>query len=323
MSKITVGSLFSGIGGLELGLERTGGFRTIWFSEIDDYASAVLKKHWPGVPNLGDITKVNWNEIERPGMLTGGFPCQDISVAGKGKGIREGKRSGLWREYAEAIRILRPRYALIENVPELAIRGLDVVLADLAEIGYDAEWFTLSAADVGAWHRRQRIFIIAPPVRGGCDDGSDNRERGRLLPPEIRAPTQEEQKRDGRLARIGEDGDDVPHTEDIGCERSRTSRLGRDGLEDDGAAIPDALRGAIQGGRASRKQEPITSAIERLSGCRRAANKRGIWATEPGMGRVADGVPNRVDRIKCLGNAVVPACAEVIGEYILETEVLL
>jgi DNA (cytosine-5)-methyltransferase 1 len=94
-------------------------------------------------------------------MLTGGFPCQDISVAGKGKGIREGERSGLWREYAKAIRSLRPRYALIENVSAITQRGLDIVLADLAEAGYDAEWFTLSASDVGAWHRRERIFIFA------------------------------------------------------------------------------------------------------------------------------------------------------------------
>ena len=100
---ITVGSLFSGIGGIELGLERTGGFKTIWNCEIDPYASAVLKKHWPDVPNLGDITKVDWDGVERPEMLCGGFPCQDISVAGKGKGIEGGYRSGLWFEYAKAI----------------------------------------------------------------------------------------------------------------------------------------------------------------------------------------------------------------------------
>src|SRR3990167_11328772 len=110
---ITVGSLFSGIGGIEYGLEKTEGFRTIWFVENYRYASAVLRKHWPAIPNLGDITKIEWEKVEKPDMLTGWFPCQDISIAGKRKGINA-ERSGLWKEYAKAIRILRPKYALIE-----------------------------------------------------------------------------------------------------------------------------------------------------------------------------------------------------------------
>lgn len=158
---LKVGSLFSGIGGIEYGLERTGKFKTIWNCEIDPYASAVLKRHWPDVPNLGDITKVDWSKVPKPDLICGGFPCQDISIAGKGKGIVEGKRSGLWSEFARAIRILRPRYALVENVPELANRGLWLVLADLAQMGYDAEWKIVSAAEVGAPHKRERIFIIA------------------------------------------------------------------------------------------------------------------------------------------------------------------
>ena len=125
---ITVGSLFSGIGGIDLGLERTGGFKTIWFSEIEPYCNAVLEKNFPGVPNIGDITKVDWNGVEKPDMLVGGFPCQDISVAGKQKGIKEGTRSGLWFEFAEAIRALRPRLILVENVPNLLNKGMEIVL---------------------------------------------------------------------------------------------------------------------------------------------------------------------------------------------------
>lgn len=159
---LTVGSLFSGIGGLERGLEATGGFKTIWQCEIDPYASAVLKKHWPEVPNLGDITKVRWEDVKRPDVICGGFPCQDISVAGKGAGIKEGTRSGLWSEYAKAIRILRPKYALIENVSILTKRGLDIVLSDLAKAGYDAEWRDIRASDVGAPHRRERESLLLP-----------------------------------------------------------------------------------------------------------------------------------------------------------------
>jgi DNA (cytosine-5)-methyltransferase 1 len=158
---ITVGSLFSGIGGMELGLERTGKYKVIWNCEINPYCIEVLKKHWKDVPNLGDITKVNWNEIEKPELICGGFPCQDISIAGKGQGIKEGTRSGLWSEFAKSIRILRPKYALIENVPMLSKRGLNIVLADLAKMGYNAEWGIISASSVGAMHKRERIFIIA------------------------------------------------------------------------------------------------------------------------------------------------------------------
>src|SRR3990167_684603 len=157
---LKVGSLFSGIGGIDLGLERTGGFKIVWFSEIEPYCIEVLKKHWPEVKNHGDITKIKWEDVERVDVLAGGFPCQDISVAGKGAGIIEGKRSSLWKYFAAAIRALRPSYVIIENVSALSNRGLDVVLANLAKEGYDAEWLDLRASDFGAPHKRERIFII-------------------------------------------------------------------------------------------------------------------------------------------------------------------
>src|SRR3990170_3175724 len=116
---LTIGSLFSGIGGLELGLERTRHFKTIWQCENDPYAIKVLEKHWSKVRRYGDITKVDWKGVERPDLICGGFPCQDISIASKRAGIK-GKRSGLWSEFARCLEILRPKYALIENVPMLA-----------------------------------------------------------------------------------------------------------------------------------------------------------------------------------------------------------
>ncbi len=158
---ISVGSLFSGIGGIELGLERTGNFRTEWFVENNGYARAVLRKHWPGLPIHSDITQMDWSKVAPVDMLTGGFPCQDLSYAGKGAGIKEGSRSGLWKEFYRAIRILRPKFVFVENVSALLSRGLDIVLGDLAAIGYDAEWYCVTASSVGAPHRRDRIFIIA------------------------------------------------------------------------------------------------------------------------------------------------------------------
>lgn len=155
-----IGSLFSGIGGIEIGFEKAGGFETVWFVEKDPYTQAVLRKHWPKTPIYKDIKNLDFSKVEKPDILTGGFPCQDISTNGKRKGL-SGPRSGLWKEFARAIRCLRPRFAFIENVSNLTNIGLNEVLADLAEIGYDAEWFDIRASDFKAPHIRERIFIVA------------------------------------------------------------------------------------------------------------------------------------------------------------------
>ena len=253
-----VGSLFAGIGGFDLGLERAG-MSVAWQSEIDPYASAVLRKHWPDVPNLGDIRNIrNPPTVD---VLCGGFPCQDISVAGKGAGI-EGERSGLWREYARIIGEVRPRFVVVENVAALLGRGLGRVLGDLSEIGYDAEWHCISAAHVGAPHIRERIWIVAypDPMRELQPQGGEQDQRGR----------------------IGDRREDVadPHN-------SRRIKQWR----------PFAIR-----------EEFV------------AAERGGWWRAEPDVGRVADGIPARVDRIRCLGNAIVPQIAEIIGRAIVAAE---
>lgn len=156
--------LFSGIGGFSLGLERTGGFKTIAFCEIEEYPIRVLAKHWPKVKCYHDIRNLTAEQLAAdklvPNVLCGGFPCQDISLAGKGAGI-DGKQSGLWREYARLIGEIRPRYVIVENVAMLLVRGFDRVLGDLAALGYDAEWECIPASAFGAPHRRDRIWIVA------------------------------------------------------------------------------------------------------------------------------------------------------------------
>jgi DNA (cytosine-5)-methyltransferase 1 len=158
--------LFAGIGGFSLGLERTGGFETAAFCEIDKKAQLVLRKHWPNVPIFEDVSELSKEKLDAEGIsidvITGGFPCQDISLAGKGAGL-EGERSGLWFQFHRLIQEIQPRYALIENVSALRSRGLDVVLSGLAEIGYDAEWHCIPASAVGAPHRRDRVWIVAYP----------------------------------------------------------------------------------------------------------------------------------------------------------------
>lgn len=157
---LTIGSLFSGIGGLELGLEVAGVGKTIWQVEQDDFCRNVLAKHWPEAERFDDIKTVGANNLKYADIICGGFPCQDISLAGSGAGLA-GERSGLWGEMHRVIREIRPRFVIVENVPALAGRGLGTVLGDLASCGYDAEWDCISAASIGACHRRDRLFIIA------------------------------------------------------------------------------------------------------------------------------------------------------------------
>jgi DNA (cytosine-5)-methyltransferase 1 len=174
MSKLRVLDLFSGIGGFSLGLERTGGFETVAFCEIEPFPRKVLAKHWPKVPCYEDVTKLTGQQLAADGIavdvITGGFPCQDISVAGKKAGIQDGTRSGLWSEITRLIGDLRPKFLIIENVADLLVGPKEKhgawfsrVLTDLAECGYDAEWQNIPAAALGRNHYRERVWIVAYP----------------------------------------------------------------------------------------------------------------------------------------------------------------
>ena len=182
-----IGSLFSGYGGLDIAVMNVTGAEVAWHCEWDDAPSKILEKRFPGVPNYRDVSKVDFTSVETVDILTGGFPCQDLSLAGKRAGLKDGTRSGLWSEFARAIEELQPRLVVIENVRgilsatahsdleycawcmgetgdgEPSLRALGAVLGSLAELGYDARWTGLRAADAGAPHERYRIFIIAYP----------------------------------------------------------------------------------------------------------------------------------------------------------------
>ena len=185
---VKIGSLFSGYGGLDLAVKAVTGAEVAWHCEWEDAPSKVLEANFPGVPNFHDVSKVDWESVEPVDILTGGFPCQDLSLAGKRAGLKEGTRSGLWLEFAKAIEILNPRLVVIENVRGLLsatahsdmelcewcmgearngeplLRALGAVLGSLADLGYDAKWTGLRAADTGAPHNRFRVFIIAYPA---------------------------------------------------------------------------------------------------------------------------------------------------------------
>lgn len=181
--QLTIGSLFSGYGGLDMAAEHVFDARTAWVSDIDEGACKVLAHRFPDVPNLGDITTIDWANVEPVDIITGGFPCQDVSTAGRRAGLTSGTRSGLWSEMARAVETIRPRFVVIENVRGLtsataasnvepcawclgddtahAMRALGAVLGDLADLGLDAEWRGLRASDVGACHQRFRVFVLA------------------------------------------------------------------------------------------------------------------------------------------------------------------
>jgi DNA (cytosine-5)-methyltransferase 1 len=265
---VNVLDLFSGIGGFSLGLERAG-MKTVAFCEIEPYCRAVLKKHWPDVPCYDDVRKLTAEQLAADGIsvdvICGGFPCQDISVAGAGAGLA-GEHSGLWSEYARLIRELRPRYVIVENVSALLHRGLDRVLGDMAALGLDAEWHCIPASAVGAPHRRDRVWIVAH---------SDS--TWRMWEQRYRATDQ----------------------------RQETDTFIRSGTD-----VEIAVRDGLQG--------PVRSELSRFQGgeCQQTGGP-GQWPPEPDVGRMAHGVPARVDRLRALGNSVVPQITEMIGRAIM------
>jgi len=324
--------LFSGIGGFSLGLERAG-MRTVAFCEIDPYCRRVLAKHWPTVPVWGDIRTLTGQIIAdaigsqlreqsgrrhgasgadpaQPGcngsqgidLICGGFPCQDISVAGKGAGIG-GARSGLWSEYARIIGEVRPRYVIVENVAALLGRGLDVVLGDLAALGYDAEWHCIRAADVGAPHLRDRVWIIAHPQHSDADcerphRADEHKHRGTEL--------RDEQERE--LGSLGEALADTDQPRLEGWLRKSLRECSSEWTtRQSSPPVADSI--------GQRKLQ--SQGLERES-WRRPSDRR-WWRTEPDVGRVAHGVPARVDRLRSLGNAVVPQIPEIIGRAIMSS----
>lgn len=286
-SKLRVISQFAGIGGFDLGLERTGGFRTVAVAELDPYASRILALRFSDAPNLGDVTTAEYPDAD---IICAGFPCQDISFAGAGAGLA-GARSGLFREVVRAVRVVRPRYVILENVAALLGRGLDVVLWELAEVGYDAEWHCIPASAVGAPHRRDRIWIIAHP-RGEQHEGGRAPLSGAIAAELSRIMA-------NAALVLGHGGNDNAGDGLGGQPLSKP----RDGCRSEGMADAGSGRHGL--------------AADEVFAGRHGALDGDWWAIEPNVGRVAHGIPKRVDRLRCLGNAVVPQIPELIGRAIL------
>ncbi len=308
MDQLTFGSLFAGIGGFDLGFERAG-MICKWQVEIDDYATKVLTKHWPNVHRERDIRECGQHNLQRVDVICGGFPCQDISYAGLGAGL-DGERSGLFFEAIRLVCELRPRIVVLENVAALLTRGLDRVLGTLAEIGFDAEWHCIPAAAVGAPHIRDRVFIMA---YARCElrysTSNDDKRCGKNV-----ADTNCERLPRSWIPEIG--------TKEIydasGCcwwNKSSSSGLGirkAEVLADTNGITNKTSKATFS---KSTKRDARMGFTGRSWPCRPAGS---WWATEPAVGRVANGIPARVDRLRGLGNAVVPQVAEYVGRRVVE-----
>ncbi len=346
---MNVGSLFAGIGGFDLGLERAG-FEIAWQVEIDPYCRAILERHFPGARRFEDVREIGAGGLAPVDVLCGGFPCQDLSTAGKGAGI-DGARSGLWGEFARLVRELGPRYVLVENVPALLTgKGkrwdrapIGRVLGDLAEVGYDAEWACLSAREFGAPHLRKRVWIVAYPDRADRHGPHERGQEGHLAPLSRRggAPGPGGTAAEGdRRAASGDDagGGAGGGQEGTGADPyADPRRLPLVSELDGGSATgrearprrkhPDRLRDALPDADGGGRPQGILlgAGPGERAGPGDALGRGQLapphqWAVEPDVGRVADGVPRRVDRLAALGNALVPQIAEWLGRRILEFE---
>ena len=340
--QLRVGSLFSGTGGLDLAVEHAFGARTVWHAEWEDAPSMVLARHWPGVPNYRDVTAVDWAAVEPVDIIAGGFPCQDVSLAGRRAGMTEGTRSNLWGAMRSAVEIIRPTYVVAENVRGLLsahaesdsdmepgpgllgdrsgghLRALGRVLGDLADLGYDAQWCGLRASDVGAPHHRFRVFILA--TRAADRDG--------IRGDRPRAPRLEE----GR----GEPADSCVGTPDARSGgRDRWEGVSGDGRDEslggetvhhplDGGAPPDHHTDWGQYGPAIRRWEAV---LGREAPAPTEVTARGKHRLSPRFTEFMMGLPagwvtdtpgiTRNPALKMCGNGVVPQQAVAALHHML------
>ena len=277
---------FAGIGGFSYAAEKLlGGFETTQFIEIDPFCQKVLKKHWSHVPIHDDIRTFTAKPFQYD-VITGGFPCQDISVAGLQKGITEETRSGLFFELMRVIRMVRPQYVVLENVAAILNRGLDIVLRELSEAGYDAEWSVISASSVGACHQRNRWWLVAYTN----DNGLPSSEKCELN---------------------GETSDKTQKGQNQSCQSKRSSEPSSSRTIQSSTEFTNSYSKGME-----RRKFTINTKMQKTgftwqSNTPHLSPEWRSYVSEPCLLRGDDGLRNRVDRLRSLGNSVVPQCAAI------------
>ena len=331
-----IGSLFSGIGGFELGLERAIPSETIWQVEQDKFCQSILKKHWPNAKIYDDVRNITKDNVEIPDIICGGFPCQDISVCGKQGGIR-GEKSGLWWEMWRIISELsegrKKPIVVLENVSNIIRLGGKEVLGSLAQIGYDAEWTTIRASDFGAPHRRERWFCVAYPNRSSYRKRRKNESSYTISgrrETTIHKENREWEKSGGEKDIWDKRCNNSPNPHatyplNKGTNNTIQARGEKSSLQVIRDEPSNSKRERIK------KQSFYNIAMEERFFTKRKNLKNGgvhprnYWeknAPESPLCDVDDGISQRVARLKALGNAIVPQCSEWIGKQIWESGIL-
>ena len=361
MDKFKVIDLFSGIGGFSLGLEATGHFETVAFCEIEKYPQKILKKHWPDIPIYEDVKNVTAERLRTDGVIserdrivvTGGFPCQDISVAGHQKGITA-ERSGLWSELHRIIGELRPDYAIVENVSALLSgpgeqpgEWFGKILGDLAEVRFDAKWFSIQASDMGAPHKRNRVWIVGYPNDNGPSElritenergnkrgekktlkqserssnvaNSDSESRNRFTIGGINDKINKKSRQETRFSHRKSSGEtNVPNSNSERPQRFREKRhsMGETGLRN----------------RETRRKKNVWASesficdlvdglpSELADRVRRKLDDNGIAYRDREVPKLGTGISDRVAKLKALGNSIVPQIATLLGDTIIRHE---
>lgn len=302
---IRIGSLFSGIGGFELGVERAiPNAKTVWQVEQNTYCQTILKKHWPNAHIYDDVRTVMADKVDSVEILLGGFPCQDLSIAGKQKGVYDGKQSSLWWEMHRIIRTIRPRVVIMENVANIVRVGGTTVVASLTEIGYCTEWTIIKASDFGAPHRRARWFAVAYPE----EESNNRRPTTNSNGFRVRTPDQ---------ILAGWKTFDVHATEE--STNSNSIRC------NSRSNIQPEYTNCIYGERDSKKNIKQRSQWESRIGKNShvRSTTKNFWQRQtppqPTVCTVDDGISNRLARLTALGNAIVPQCSEWIALQVLNS----
>jgi len=284
--------LFSGLGGFSLGLEATGGFETVAFCDIEKFSRKVLKKHWPNVKQYKDIKELTYEQIKEDTLapidiITGGYPCQPFSIAGSQRGEKDTRH--LWPDMFRIVKECKPTWVIGENVSGHIKLGLDTVLQDLESEGYSVRAFSISASSIGANHQRERVWIIAH------SNMENTRQHGRRI-------------------------ESTWDTESIGPRASEETEWSSDSNKINGSSERASIVGESSDTNSQGLQGRRSEQQLRKDETERPTSWDSWWESEPSVGRVANGIPHRVDRLKGLGNSLVPAIPFIIGQSILREE---
>lgn len=302
------GSLFSGAGLGDFGFEMAG-LELVWQVENNEYCQKILNLRWPNVKKYKDIKEVKGTKLERVDLITGGFPCQPFSVAGKQDGADDDRN--LWPEMFRIIKEIRPRWVVAENVPGIIPIYIDVVLADLESQEYTCWPVVFSSHSLGAWHKRERLWVIA-------ESSSDGLNRSKLREFREHNDTPQTGKENAAETSGHKTLGEIQVMADSGLLRQTINEKQTTGVEQYCENVADSNTKRSQRSRAEEHPQGRKKQSERQ--IRLCDIFKRWWSTEPAVGRVVNGCPNRVDRLKALGNGQTPCSTYVIGKWIKEIE---